>query len=149
MAIGIRLTPLIVIVQAIRPDVSSSTVDLRTGSIPRLEQSGRARPVVRRAPLVECSSLANAQCVRDLVHGCTFIHVGTIRTKPEVAVEVGLGGGHAWLVVDADGLVGAGVAVVAGDGETHGRIYAVVRVLLVGGGIAGSDNGPVQGCRGG
>lgn len=149
MPIRIRLGPLIIIVQSIRPDVSTSAVDLRIRPIPCPQQSRSTGPVVRRTPRVEAIGLTNTQRVRDLVHGGPLVHVRPVGSEAQVAVVVCLGGGDARGVGDTYRLGYRGVFGVAGGGEAHGVLDLGVGVALVGSRVGGFRKGPVDGGVGG
>jgi hypothetical protein len=148
MPIRIRLAPLVVIIQPIRPNMTAPTINLRTCPIPTPQQRQRTPPIPRRTLAIKRRRLPNAQRVRDFVHGCALVHVCAVGAEAQVAVEVGLRGGHAGRVGDADGFGGGRVFGVARDGVLHGERDACVRVGLVGCGVGGACERPVQRCGG-
>lgn len=149
MAVPIRLAPLGLVVQAVRPEMPASAVNLGTSAVPRSKKRRRRWPVVRGALLIEGRRLAHTERVRDLVHGRALRHVGPVRAEPEVPVVVGLGRGHAGRVVDADGLASVRVAGVPRDGLLHSRLDLSVRIRLVARRVGGFLQRPIYGCRGG
>jgi hypothetical protein len=105
------------------------------------------------------------------VHGSALVHVGSVGTEAEVAVEaeiairecstskslgvclLSFGGGHAGHIGDADVLRSGAEAVVARDGEAHGGFDFGVGVALVGAGVGCFGKGPCEcalhaGCAG-
>lgn len=135
MTIRIRLTPLVIVVKSVRPDVPATTVDLRTGTIPRLKQRCRSRPIVRRASSVERSRLADTKRVRDLVHRRAFRHVRSVGAKSKTSVVVGVGSGHAGHVRDVDGFADIRIASVSCDSGFHSGLDASVCVCFIRGGV--------------
>lgn len=127
----------------------ATTVNLRALPIPTPQQRQRCLPISRLAFPIERRRLPDTKRVADLVHRRPLRHVGAVAAEPEVSVVVGFGSRDAGGVVDADGLLGVGVARVAGDGGAHGIFDLAVGVLLVGGGIGGFLQGPVYGGGGG
>ena len=87
MPIRIRLAPLGIIIQPIRPNMAAPTVNHRAGTIPTPQQRQRGPPVPGCALGVERVGLPDAQGVADFVHGGALVHVGPVGAEAEVAVE--------------------------------------------------------------
>lgn len=145
MPLGVCLTPLVVVVEAVGPKVAPAAVDDGALAVEAPEQRQRPGPVAAAAHVVEGVGGADAERVRDLVHGRARVHVGPVGAEAQVAVERRLGGGHARRVVHPDrlGRVGA-VPVVARHRVAHRRLDPVVRVRLVGGWVGCLLERPVE-----
>jgi hypothetical protein len=131
MPIRIRLTPLSVVVQTIRPKVTSTTANLCACAIPAPQQRQRSLPITCCALAVKRRRLPYAKRVADFMHRGTFIHVAAVRPEAQVAIVVGFGGGDARAIRDADGFAGRGVFAIAGDSLLHSEGDARVGVCLV------------------
>jgi len=128
----IRLTPLIVVVQPVRPDMSPSTVNLGIAPIPGLQQLRRTGPVIRAASRIKRPGLTDPQRVRDLMEGGPLVHVRPVGSEADVAVEVAVGCLDAGHVLRCDGLGGTGgEPVVARHGRRHGGFDFGVGIGLV------------------
>lgn len=132
MSIGVCLTPLIIIVKTIGPNMSSATVDTNASTIPRLKQGSRCAPVIRSTLSIKSRSLANSKSVRDLMQSGAFAHVRSVGAEAETAIEVGIGCRDARNVGDANGLGGSTQTVVSRCCEAHGTLNAAVGIGLVG-----------------
>lgn len=147
--VRVRLGPLIVIVETIRPDVTAAAVDDRRRAVPRPQQRRGRGPVVGGAPRVEALRLPDAERVGDLVERRALVHVRPVGAEADVAVEVAVGRRHAGHVLHGDGLVRARrQPVVPGHGQVHGVLDAAVGVCLVLGRVRDSLELPGDGRRG-
>lgn len=77
----IRLTPLRLIIQTVRPNVAPSTINLRTRSIPTSQQWQRSPPIPRRALAIKRRRLPNAQRMADFMHGRALRHIRSVRAE--------------------------------------------------------------------
>jgi hypothetical protein len=148
MPIRIRLTPLRLIIQPIRPNMTPPTINLRARPIPAPQQRQRSLPIARRTLPIKRRRLPNPKCVADLVHRRPLSHVCAVRPEAQVTVVGRFGGGDARCVGDANGFAEGGILCVAGDGVLHGEGDARVGVGLVGRGVGGPGQGPVEGSGG-
>jgi len=149
MSIRIRLTPLGLVIQPIRPKVRTPTTNLRTRTIPAPQQRQRSLPIPRLALAIKRRRLPDAQRMANLVHRSALRHVAAVRAEAQVAVVRGLGGGDAGRVVDFYDFGGVGVLGVAEHGFLHCGFDFGVGVFLVGGGGGGLLEGPGYCGRGG
>lgn len=150
MPLPIRLTPLIIIIQSIRPKMPPTTINLSTLPIPRPQQRRRLRPIIRTTLGIKRLRLPHPKRMRNLVQRRALIHVRAVRPETNIPAEAAIGRLHARVVLDGEGLVGAlGKTVVAVGGSGDGALDALVGVLLVGRGVGGFADGVGNSRRGG
>lgn len=142
VAIGIRIAHLVLIVEAVRPEVAATAGDGGAVAVKGLQERQGGGPVAVGAVGVEAGGEADAEGVGDLVQGGALRHVGAVGAEADVAVGAAVGGGDARVVFDGYGLGGlGGQRRVARDGGVHGRRDLGVGVRLVRARARGLGNG--------
>ena len=147
MSVRIRLAPLIVVIQTIRPEVRSTTANLRTRSIEAPKQRQSRLPVTRGTQRVKVGSLTNAKSVRNLVHRRALRHVGTVGAESQIAVVVRFRSRDTRRVgyLDVFRAFRIAVSAVTRNGELHRSVDLRICVVLVGGGVGGLLDGVGEG----